>query len=212
MLVERHTELGIGQFLTVIFQRVLQSWPCAPPLTQSLLNISQFLGLLVVRDITITLQSQFTTLWQVCVYLNHRVEIFFWSKLINLDSRHTSRPTITYLVIIVVHGAETPAVVQFIADNVQQVMIEDIGIHALDDKGCVGIVLHLGKSFTEVWRQHRLLDDHLQTTVLSVDTMENCLVHGFQHHIGSGLISLLKTHHGRFQRVWSHVSHHVDTS
>ena len=95
--------------------------------------------------------------------------------------------------------------------DVQEVVVEDTGIDTLDDKRTVVSVLHLCELFTEFWCQHRLFDGHTQATVTAIDTMECCLIDRLEHHVCSGLITLLEPTHGRSQRVWGDVCHHLGT-
>ena len=81
--------------------------------------------------------------------------------------------------------------------DVQEVVVEDTGIDALDDKRTVVSVLHLCELFAEFWCQHRLFDGHTKAAVTAIDTMECCLIDRLEYHVGSSLITLLEPFHSR---------------
>ena len=210
-LVERQTELRIGQFAAVVLKCVPHARPAAPPLAYGFIDIGQFLGLLVVGDVTIALHGQFATLRQIFVFLDDCVKFILRGIVIRLGCDDTGSTAVAHLFIIVIHRLIVLVVVHLEADDVQEVVVEDAGINALDDKRTVGSVLHPCELFTEFWCQHRFFDGHAQTAVTGVDTMECCLIDRLEHHVGSSFISLLEPIHGRSQRVWGDVRHHLGT-
>ena len=102
MVPKFHTILWIGHFLLLV-AKIIQSGPLSP-LIQSLVDIIIALGRIsiAITYFPIAGDSQFASLGQVLVFLNHLIQFRRIRIAIQIRSYDTSRPAIAYLFIIIV--------------------------------------------------------------------------------------------------------------
>ena len=100
-------------------------------------------------------------------------------------------------------------VVQLVADDVQQVVIEDTCIGPLDNEGLVGLILDLGEFPAEVVRQLWALYFHIQFRIARRHLIEHGLPNQAQHLVLGIFPMLLHLVHSRLQRVGRDLCHHL---
>ena len=165
------------------------------PLAHRLVDISQSCPLVRAGYLLISQHGQLTSLWQILIDLDHRVELFCLGILVHLTGCDTGSPAIAHLIIIGMDILETA--IEFIGYHAQHIIVEDICIDAFLHEGVIGLVLHLCQLFTEFWCQHWRLDVEPQSTILLTDLIEHRLIDRLQHRVCCGIATLLDTIHGR---------------
>ena len=189
-----HAELGIGHIVLSIVQDG-DPFPQRPFLL-SLTEEGEFLAhgnLLLIPDTVIAHDGQLTSLGQILVYLDDGIDLLDAGIVVYLGSRDTGRPTIARLVVVLV---EDPVFIQLIPDDMQEVVVEDIGISPFDDQRTIGLVFDAGKFRTEVIGEFGTLRPHRQTAIILRHFVEHRLPYQLEHLVLGAFTRLLHTIHG----------------
>ena len=206
LLLIGHIELWIDHSLFLVDECMLHPFP-GVPLAHRLVDISQSCPLVRAGYLLISQHGQLTSLWQILIDLDHRVELLCFGILVHLTGCDTGSPAIAHLIIIGMDILETA--IEFIGNHTQHIIVEDICIDAFLHEGVIGLVLHLCQLLTELWCQHWRLDVEPQSMILLTDLIEHRLIDRLQHHVASSLIARNDALHFRFQRVGRNLSHHL---
>ena len=150
--------------------------------------------------------GQLTRLRQVAIFGYQRVDLGNRTKAIDLGGRDTGRPPVAGLHVEVM---EVPVVGEFIADDMQEVVVEDGGIGSPDHERAVSLILDLGELRAEAVGQFRPLDIHLQLGISRRHLIEYGLPHQPQHLVLRVEPVLLHLVHGGLQRVGGYLCHHL---
>ena len=175
LLVVLEVVLRIGHLLFGILQDA-DTLP-RTPLLERLVNLVELLAhgdLRLILGAVIAQDGQFTALGQILIDLDQRVDLLQGVVLEGICRRDTGSTPVACLRIEFV---ERVLFIQLVADDVQQVVVEDAGIDTFHDHRTVGIILQTGHLLTERLRQFGLFHTEPQRVVLARHAPEHRLPH-----------------------------------